>query len=264
MKVFTVILFCVLAAVQIIHPYLAYNDEETRLDLPWLVHLRYSCLTLRGRLNSCVGTLYNNRWIITAASCLSELNIDDTLIESRYIWVRYAAPNVFRPGFVTETTKLKIHPEYDHKTGANDIGLIDIDRDIEFTDKIQPIALAAPDAEVPETGRACGYGEKEGEAGEDLFCVNVTLSEADGLLLAQTNINATKYDLGAALVSEGKVHGILVRTADENSAGAFLSTSKYVAWIEEETADKEPEDEEEKISVVDGDDVLIAEPILTF
>ncbi|XP_047505947.1 brain-specific serine protease 4-like [Pieris napi] len=135
MKVFTVILFCFLAALQ--DRVAAHNDEETRVELPWLVHLRYSCLTLRGRLNSCVGTLYNNRWIITAASCLSELNIDNSLIESRYIWVRYDAPNVFRPGFVTETTKLKIHPEYDYKTGANNIGLIDIDRDIEFTGKIR-------------------------------------------------------------------------------------------------------------------------------
>ncbi|XP_047506397.1 uncharacterized protein LOC125050534 [Pieris napi] len=132
------------------------------------------------------------------------------------------------------------------------------------SDKIQPIALAASDAEVPENGLVCGYGEKDGEPGEDLLCVNVTLSEADGLLVAQSINNATKYDFGAALVSEGKVHGILVRSADENSAGAFLSTSKYVAWIEEETAEKEPEPEEEKISIVDGDDVLIAEPILTF
>ncbi|CAH4023130.1 trypsin beta-like [Pieris brassicae] len=262
MKAFTVILFGVLAAVQ--GRVASLNDEQTSFDVPWLVHLRITRLTLRGRLDSCVGTIYNNRWIITAASCLSELNIDNTLIDSRYIWIRYDAPNVFRPGFVTETKKLKIHPEYDHKTGANDIGLIDINREIEFTDKIQPIPLAASDAEVPGTGLVCGYGEKDGEAGEDLYCVVDTVTEVDGLLVAQSSVNATRYDLGGALVSDGKVHAILVRIADETSAGAFLPTSKYVAWIEEETAEKEPEPEEEKISVVDGDDVLIAEPILTF
>ncbi|XP_022129377.2 trypsin epsilon [Pieris rapae] len=262
MKLVTIILFCVLAGIQ--GRVASDNDEETSLELPWLVHLRITRLTLRGHLDSCVGAIYNNRWIITAASCLSELNIDGTLIDSRYIWIRFDASNVFRPGFVTETTKFKIHPEYDYKTGANDIGLIDIDRDIEFTDKIQPIAVAAPDAEVPETGMVCGYGEKEGGGpGEDLLCVDVTLAEEDGLLVAQSINNASKYDLGAALLSDGKVHGILVRIADENSAGAFLSTSKYVAWIEEETAKKEPEPEEEKISIVDGDDVLIAEPIPT-
>ncbi|XP_045513935.1 trypsin beta-like [Pieris brassicae] len=262
MKVFTVILFCVLAAVQ--GRVVSSNDEETSFDVPWFVHLRFSRMSFRGRLDSCVGTIYNKRWIITAASCLSELASDGVPTDSRFIWVRYDASNVYRPGFVTETTKVKIHPEYDHKTGANDIGLIDIDRDIEFTDKIQPIPLAASDAEVPGTGLVCGYGEKDGEAGEDLYCVVDTVTEVDGLLVAQSSANATRYDLGGALVSDGKVHAILVRIADETSAGAFLSTSKYVAWIEEETAEKEPEPEEEKISVVDGDDVLIAEPILTF
>ncbi|XP_045484402.1 trypsin-like [Pieris rapae] len=263
MKVFTVILFCVLAAVQgrVALP----KDEETSFDVPWFVHLRISRVSFQGRLDSCVGTIYNKRWIITAASCLTELNSDGVPTNSSFIWVRYDASNVYRPGFVTETSKVKIHPDYDHKTGANDIGLIDIDRDIEFTDKIQPIDLAAPDAEVPGTGLVCGYGEtEEGEAGEDLYCVVDTVTEIDGLLVAQSSANATRYDLGGALISDGKVHAILVRIADETSAGAFLSTSKYVAWIEEETAEKVPEPEEEKISIVDGDDVLIAEPILTF
>ncbi|XP_045512814.1 kallikrein-7-like [Pieris brassicae] len=225
-------------------------------SVPWLVHLRFTRLSLRGKLDTCVGALYNDRWVLTAASCLME-DIEGYNITSRYIWSRFDTKHVFTPGFVIESLDVITHPQFDPITLENNLGLLDLNRRIEFTDKIQPIELAESDDQPPSSGRVCSYGEKDGKFGEDLFCVDVTVTEADGLLIAQSSVNASKYDIGAALVSDGKVHGILVRAADDNSAGAFLPTSKFLSWIEDVTNEKEPDSEE--TLEVDDNDVLVAE-----
>ncbi|CAF4955993.1 unnamed protein product [Pieris macdunnoughi] len=245
------ILVYILVAIQV-----STDDIPTTLSVPWLVHLRFTRLSLRGKLDTCVGALYNNRWVLTAASCLME-DIEGYNITSRYIWSRFDTKHVFTPGFVIESSDVITHPQFDPITLENNLGLLDLNRSIEFTDKIQPIALAESDDGPPSSGFACGYGEKDGKFGEDLFCANVTVTEADGLLIAQSSVNASKYDFGAALVSDGKVHGILVRAADDNSAGAFLPTSKFLSWIENVTIEKEPESEE--TLEVDDNDVLVAE-----
>ncbi|CAK1542354.1 unnamed protein product [Leptosia nina] len=254
MKGFIFVILCAIAVVK----GRSFSAQDEAVSVPWLVHLRLARFSGNGRLDSCVGTIYNNRYVLTAASCLTEFT-QGSSTDTRYFWIRYDAQNVFRPGFVTETSKVKIHPDYNPRTGENNIGLVDLDREIQFTDKIQPLAVASSDVALPESGKVCGYGEKDGNPGEDLQCVDARVYKYDGLIAAFSDGKATKYDIGAALVADNKVHGILIREADEIFAGTFLPTSQYIKWLEEATSPSDPKADDGSFD--DAEEILVVEPV---
>ncbi|XP_038222181.1 kallikrein-4-like [Zerene cesonia] len=255
MKV-AVILLCAFAAVQgrSVQPF-----EEVSL-VPWLVHLRTAKAADGGLLGSCVGSVYNERWIISSASCLRD---------SRFIWIRFNAPNVYQPELVIESNRVHLHPEYNAETGENDIGLLDLNRDVVFSETIQAISVAAIDAEAPTSGKVCGYGELEnGNAGEQLQCIDVQLEESGDLLIGTAENKASRYDLGAALVADDQLFGVLVSPGNEENDGAFLKVTGYADWIASVIS---PEESPEEVQVADpvevadiiqvADAIEVADPV---
>ncbi|CAG4934626.1 unnamed protein product [Colias eurytheme] len=252
MKV-AIILLCAFAAVQgrSVQPF-----EEVS-SVPWLVHLRVAKQADRGFLGSCVGAIYNERWIVSSASCLRL---------SRFVWIRFNAPNVYQPELVIESNRIHVHPEYNLETGENDIAVLDLNRDVPLSDTIKNISLAASDAENPSSGKVCGYGQLEnGNAGEQLQCVEVALEESDdGLLIGSSENKASQYDLGAPLVADDQLFGVLVRAGNEEDDGAFLKIASYVDWIVSVTSPAESFDQNE-IQVADpveiAEEILVADPV---
>ncbi|CAK1542355.1 unnamed protein product [Leptosia nina] len=252
MKGFLLVLLGVIAAVQGRN----FVSQENAVSVPWLVHLRIARPS-SGFLDSCVGTLYTNRHVITAASCLVEYT-RDIRVYSRYFWVRYDTQNIIQPGYVTEATKSQAHPIYSPETGVHNIGFVELDREIQFSDRIQPLGLAPNGTPAPSSGKVCGYGEKDGNTGEVLQCMEVTVSEYNGFLVSKSDGKTSKYDFGAALVSDNMVHGILVREADSTFSGIFLATAKYASWLEEAVAPGEPRSGG---SFADKEEILVGEPV---
>ncbi|KPJ11502.1 A-kinase anchor protein 17A [Papilio machaon] len=181
---------------------------------PWVVHLRIAYNFGDGQLKSCVGSLINERWVLTSTACVMNL---------RYAWIRYGAANVNNPELVTETSSSRFN---------NRVGLIRINSEIEFTPTISPVELATARDELPETGTLCGYGAQEdGSAGETLNCFEFTLSERrHDVFEGTSDVQTTVYDIGAPLVSNGKQIGILVTPAQSGSpasAGETLNCFEF-------------------------------------
>nr|ABR88240.1 serine protease SP1 [Heliothis virescens] len=221
MKGFAFVLLCALVAVQ--GRQVAISRSPAALgENPWVVHLRVAVET-SGNLNSCVGSLIDNQWILTAASCLSG---------SRFIWVRYGAVDVIRPSLVTENSNIRIHPQYSWATGAFNVGLISINRNVEPTANISPVALVG---EASDSATFCGYGASEdGQPGEQLSCYSGSVEEREGGFLAFNGegAEASKFDIGAPIVSNGVQVAVVTGAAGDDSAELWPVES-ILSWIEE-------------------------------
>nr|CAA72965.1 diverged serine protease [Helicoverpa armigera] len=224
MKGFAFVLLCALVAVQGRHRGELSRQAAALGEQPWVVHLRVAVET-SGNLNSCVGSLIDNQWVLTAASCLSG---------SRFIWVRYGAVDVIRPSLVTENSNIRIHPQYSWATGAFNVGLISINRFIQSTDNISPVPLVG---DVYDSAIFCGYGAREdGQPGEQLSCYPGVVEERDTgrLVFNGEGAEATKYDIGAPIVSNGVQVAIVTGVAGDYSAELWAVAS-IKDWLENMT-----------------------------
>ncbi|XP_022824767.1 trypsin II-P29-like [Spodoptera litura] len=218
MKGFAFVLLCVLVAVQGRHTGVEKSGSAAALgDNPWFVHLRIAVST-SGLLNTCAGSLIGNRWVLTAASCISD---------ARFIWVRYGVVDVIRPSLVTENSLTVIHPEYDAASGKNNVALININREVLSTDNISPVSLSGVDA---ESGSFCAFGASDGKPGEQLNCYEAAISKDEDGFSVSGDFEVSEFDLGAPVVSEGAQVALLT-----GSAGSFTDIGSYIDWIERST-----------------------------
>lgn len=122
-------------------------------DFPWMAILRFN--TSRGTQDSCIGSLINKRYVLTAGHCLKNTgsqqlqkiilgefdkshSIDCTNEESER--------NCFEPIEEFDVESVTVHPEHNQRSHRNDIGLIRLDRDVTMKDNIQAICLPVTSA----------------------------------------------------------------------------------------------------------------------
>jgi secreted trypsin-like serine protease len=107
---------------------------------PWQVSLEVSWIADPGRAHFCGGSIFNERWIVTAAHCLVKLNAQDIHV--------VAGTNVLRPGVRRiNAQQLIVHKNYVAATSDNDIGLIELHDPIVFDATTKPISLLDPGQE---------------------------------------------------------------------------------------------------------------------
>ncbi|XP_046143917.1 chymotrypsin-2-like [Osmia bicornis bicornis] len=86
---------------------------------------------------SCGGSIINSRFILTAAHCIYNKNSKSIKVVAG---TNFYAPG--RGGVTYNAESLIWHSGYNQYRNLNDIGLIQVDKEIIFSSKIQPIALA--------------------------------------------------------------------------------------------------------------------------
>ncbi|XP_045450075.1 serine protease 42-like [Melitaea cinxia] len=222
MKVFGLALLCFAAAVQArSYGVASLSSPAQSGENPWLVHLRLATSTGAGLLRSCVGSIINQSWVITSARCVQD---------NRFIWIRYGALNVVHPELVTEAgvAAVRAHP-------SADIALIDLGRILENTDNIAPVTLANEDTALPASGKVCGWGASEsGAPGEVLNCFEGSVEEQDGnIVVVSEDGQASQFDLGGPLVSEGVQYGVLSSVSEGQAV--YVNVAQYSDWISQIT-----------------------------
>ena len=101
---------------------------------PWQVSPTVSWIADPGQAHFCGGSIYNDRWIVTAAHCLAKLRPEDVVVVT--------GTNVLRQGVLRiNAVRLLVHKDYVPQTNNNDVGLIELFQPLVVGPKTKPIAL---------------------------------------------------------------------------------------------------------------------------
>ncbi|EDV96337.1 brachyurin [Drosophila grimshawi] len=104
----------------------------------------------------CGGTLLDRRWILTAGHCTMGVTHFDV-----YLGTRSVAATEQLGGLALRSNKFIVHERFHPETAANDIALVKLPADIEFTSRIRPAALPIRHSMDQFTGKsvvASGWG----------------------------------------------------------------------------------------------------------
>ncbi|XP_062123891.1 LOW QUALITY PROTEIN: serine protease 7 [Drosophila sulfurigaster albostrigata] len=142
-----------------------YGGEDADLnEFPWTVLLEYRRLNGNGLSTSCAGTLINQRYIVTAAHCLTGRIVREIgpLVSARLGEhdTRTAVDCPPNGGACSPAAQrlgieeMRVHELYKERppNQMHDIGLVRLERDVRYSNSIQPVCL--PSVVAPETKRA--------------------------------------------------------------------------------------------------------------
>lgn len=92
----------------------------------------YQLSLQRGLRHSCGAVIISNKWVVTAAHCVSS---------PASVYRLHAGSNDKYGGVYYPVKKIVQHPAYNFLTIDYDIALLEIDGEITFNDKVQPVKL---------------------------------------------------------------------------------------------------------------------------
>lgn len=219
---------------RIIGGYIAKDGQ-----FPYQVSIR-----LEGK-HQCGGSIFNERFIITASHCVFGFNQTDFSIAvgSIYLSTGYTTYNV---------SKIILHPRYHPLRMTNDIALIEVENDINYNEKVQPIQLGP---EIPDNANVKGIAIGWGTESNVLHYLNVTT--ASWFECAVNYVEIPNYDAnictkslmpkglcqgdsGGPLIVNNQIIGIVSfgKGCAEKFPSVFTRVSWYKEWLEKTVANR--------------------------
>ncbi|XP_059611560.1 chymotrypsin-C-like [Phlebotomus argentipes] len=249
---------------------ITYGEDTRPGDYPW--HAAIFHLERRQRSYKCGGTIINTHTVLTAAHCVFE-GVSPITAERFIVQVGKYHLNVADDS-AKEFTVFSVipHPRYDTSLLSNDIALLRLSREIQYSDYIQPICLWTSNTSLSQLenrlATAVGWGYTENDTVADSLryvqlpiVPTLTCLESDrdffGLFLSDTNFcagytngtNVCSGDSGGSLAFEDEqkvwhIRGIVslsIRKRDKNVCNPkhyvlFTDVAKYLPWIEKESS----------------------------
>ncbi|KYN01157.1 Chymotrypsin-1 [Cyphomyrmex costatus] len=166
----------------------------------------------------CGGSVINNRWILTASHCLTGFN--DTAIT-----VVLGTNTLNKGGDKYLSIKKLVHPYYNSVLIWNDVGLIKVNKDIVFGDKVKSIALPTKNfdkSNYPATLSGWGTTSYPGNTPNDLHHIQLTVmnqkqcasssfrvTNANICTLNKQGEGACHGDSGGPLVADNEQIGVV-------------------------------------------------------
>ncbi|XP_068207129.1 serine protease filzig-like [Palaemon carinicauda] len=232
------------------------GGQEVQIgEYPWMVLVS---IRFKYRSAFCGGTLIKKKWVVSAAHCFYESNYEsvDLILGDHDI-----SSNTEAVSTQLLAQRIKIHPQYDSTTLANDISLIEMSEEVTFNSRILPVCLPnVGDVVAGSLAIVTGWGTTKygGSTSVRLQEVGVTLitnaeckKKFSGLMTITANMlcayetgkDACQGDSGGPLVTQlpdGRwvLAGIVsfgYRCAYPNTPGVYTEVVKYVSWIEQNT-----------------------------
>ncbi|XP_068237778.1 trypsin-1-like [Palaemon carinicauda] len=208
-----------------------------------------------GTSHSCGGSIYNEKYIITAAHCTQGVTARKLVIVAGEFDLTVDSGDEQ----AIHGDHIYNHEHYGHHTMENDIALIRLSEALVMNDMVQPIAIPAQ-MELVQPTTVCtttGWGTtvEGGSIPDKLRKVSVpvvsdescrnsySVSEiADSMLCAglpQGGKDTCQGDSGGPFVCEGKLHGIVswgYGCARPDKPGVYTEVAYFRNWIETHAA----------------------------
>ncbi|XP_032526306.2 venom protease-like [Danaus plexippus] len=111
------------------------------------------------------GSLISEKFILTATHILSE----PTYGRVRYALLGTLNKTDIRSGVLYNIVSMIAHPEYDIPVKANDIALLELDRQVFFNEFIHPVCLPVPGRYITNDYIVAGWGENNNRYSSDVL-----------------------------------------------------------------------------------------------
>lgn len=196
----------------------------------------------------CGGVIINRRWIVTPAQCvfgkaLARVEVMIGEIWLAPIWERWYAVDI------------RIHPDYNNETKANDVAVVKVDIDFEFSNYAEPLKIIERKVSPAENLTFSGWGgEQMGfpYASDDLRFLDDLVSVSSGECQRQVNVNGDSICVESTTgVGCGKEQGSILAVpgvgvvglysygatdCQLNTPNVFVNLSQHRQWILNQTA----------------------------
>ena len=169
----------------------------------------------------CGGSLYSSNVVITAAHCLQG-GVSPSVIK-----VRLGSTSRTSGGIVVDVASYKNHQGYNSKTHANDIAIIRLAKDVQFTESIRPITMATQDPAPGTPAVVTGWGTTK----EGAFTLPTTLQEVTVDIVSRQscqNSYGSKYDINASMLCAASPNK---DACQGDSGGPLVANGKLVGVV---------------------------------